>query len=286
MTGDWLDRVEAVLGARPSRVQPLAGGSVGTVARLDFAARPSLVVKRDAIHGRLDLEGWMLRELAPHLPVPEVIHAEPGLLILTHIEGGGAVSPEAEEHAADLLAALHNVRGSAFGLDRATLIGALPQPNDPGPQWVPFFRDRRLLSMGRLAEKAGNLPEGCFARIEKLADRLDQILPEPDYPSLIHGDIWGGNVIVADGRIAGFIDPAIYYADPEIELAYTTMFHTFGPRFFARYREHRPLDAGFFEERREIYMLYPLLVHAALYGSGYGASADWILRRRLGPADT
>lgn len=282
MTQGPLDRAIAVLGESPIRVRALPGGSVGTVHRLDFAHRASVVVKQDALHGRLDLEGWMLQRLAPHLPVPGVLHAAPELLIIDFLEGGGAVTPAAEEHAADLLAGLHGVQGPHFGLERATLIGALDQPNDPSPLWVPFFRDHRLMHMGLLAEQAGGLPEGCLARIETLAGRLEDILPEPAYPSLIHGDIWGGNVLVQGGRIAGFIDPAIYHADPEIELAYTTMFHTFGPRFFARYQEHRPIRPGFFDERREIYMLYPLLVHAALYGPGYGASADWILRRRLG----
>ena len=86
-------------------------------------------------------------------------------------------------------------------------------------------------------------------------------------------------MLVRDGRIAAFIDPAIYYADPEIELAFTTLFGTFGEAFFARYQEHRPLAPGFFEARREIYTLYPLLVHAALFGGGYTGSVARILER-------
>ena len=91
--------------------------------------------------------------------------------------------------------------------------------------------------------------------------------------------MWGGNVLVKGGRIAGFVDPAIYYADPEIELAFSTLFSTFGDAFFARYAELRPLRPGFFEERCDIYNLYPLLVHVRLFGGGYVGSVSGTLSR-------
>ncbi len=111
------------------------------------------------------------------------------------------------------------------------------------------------------------------ARIEWLAARLERWIEEPAQPSLIHGDMWGGNVLcrtTATGqRISGFVDPAIYYADAEIELAVATLFNTFGDAFFVRYTERRPLRPSFFEERRDLYNLYPLLVHVRLFGGGY-----------------
>ena len=98
---------------------------------------------------------------------------------------------------------------------------------------------------------------------------LDRWLVEPARPSLIHGDMWGGNVLARGGRIAGFVDPAIYYADPEIELAFSTLFSTFSDAFFERYGALRPLRPGFFEQRRDLYNLYPLLVHSRLFGGPY-----------------
>jgi fructosamine-3-kinase len=86
-------------------------------------------------------------------------------------------------------------------------------------------------------------------------------------------------VLSKGGRIAGFVDPAIYYADAEIELAFSTLFSTFGEAFFKRYGEIRPLREGFFEERRDIYNLYPLLVHARLFGGSYAQSVDSVLTR-------
>jgi len=84
---------------------------------------------------------------------------------------------------------------------------------------------------------------------------------------------------VRDGRIAGFVDPAIYHADPEIELAFSTLFSTFGAPFFERYDEIRPLNPGFFEVRRELYILYPLLVHVHLFGGGYLGGVEATLKK-------
>jgi fructosamine-3-kinase len=108
-----------------------------------------------------------------------------------------------------------------------------------------------------------------LARVEKLCGQLDRWITAPDAPRLIHGDMWTGNVLVKGGRIAAFVDPALYYADPEIELAFATLFGTFGDSFFRRYGELRPIRPGFFEARRGLYNLYPLLVHVRLFGGSY-----------------
>jgi fructosamine-3-kinase len=120
-------------------------------------------------------------------------------------------------------------------------------------------------------------------RIEKLSTRLTDWLIEPDQPALIHGDIWTTNVLTHNDRVTGFIDPAIYYGHAEIELAYTTLFgtfgQTFGSAFFERYNESRPIEPGFFETRRHIYNLYPLLVHVRLFGLRYVPPIDETLRQ-------
>ena len=96
---------------------------------------------------------------------------------------------------------------------------------------------------------------------------------------MIHGDLWGGNVLCGSNGLSGFIDPAIYYADPEIELAFMTLFGTVGDRFFRRYGEYHAIRPGFFEIRRDLYNLYPLLVHVRLFGGGYLGQVQSILRR-------
>lgn len=279
MTGGGIgERIEAALGQRPVRAAALSGGCIADIKRVDLANGETVVVKWG---GDLATEADMLRYLAAHsdLPVPGVIHAEDDLLIMEFVETRGGMTGDAEEHAADLIADLHGVTTDQFGHARDTLIGPLAQPNPWTESWRDFFAEHRLMYMGRLAVEAGRWNATGLARLETLAGRLDRWIDEPEKASLIHGDLWGGNVLTRDGRIAAFIDPAIYYADPEIELAFSTLFGTFGDRFFARYRERRPLAPGFFEERRDLYNLYPLLVHARLFGGGYAAQVESTLTR-------
>jgi len=185
----------------------------------------------------------------------------------------------AQTHGAELLAALHGISAGAFGFEKDTVIGSLPQPNPWTESWRDFFRDQRLLAFGARANRSGHLPSATLGRLEAFCSRLADFIDEPAAPSLIHGDVWDGNLLCCDGRIAAFLDPAIYYAHAEIELAFSTLFGTFGQAFFERYRERRPIAPGFFEARRDIYNLYPLLVHTQLFGGHYAASVDGILRR-------
>jgi fructosamine-3-kinase len=201
------------------------------------------------------------------------------LLLLAYIDAGDAVDARAEAHCADLLAALHAIRGPHFRFLRDTVIGPLDQPNPPAPRWLEFFRDHRLLHRARAALASGRLSPRLMSRIEALAGRLGRWIEEPAHPALIHGDCWSGNVLVKAGRVAGFIDPAIHWAHPEIELAFGTLFGPFGDAFFRRYAELAPLSPGFFEARRDLYNLYPLLLHAQLFGGGYAASVARTLDR-------
>lgn len=274
--------VEKQTGQAVTDVATLSGGCIGQVYRVRLASGERLVAKLDeGREPRLHIEGYMLAYLAAHsdLPVPEVIYAAPELLLMTYMPGGSHFSARTQAHAAELLAALHGVTAPAFGLERDTLIGGLHQPNPWTDSWLTFFAEQRLLYMAGQGVAAGRLPSSLQARVARFAEQLDQWLEEPVQPSLIHGDVWTTNVLAQDGRVTGFVDPAIYYADPEIELAFTTLFGTFGEPFFARYQELHPLRPGFFEERRDIYNLYPLLVHVRLFGGSYVSSVERILRR-------
>ncbi len=274
--------VTEAAGAAVSHASPVSGGCIGEVWRVTLADGRELAAKTAGPDGTLDIEGYMLDYLARTntVPVPDVIHAAPGLLVISWIATAGHLTGSAQEHAADLLAALHGITADAYGHERDTLIGPLHQPNPWTGSWIAFFRDHRLLHMGRQALDKGTLRRETYGRLEAFCtNRIDTYIEEPDRPSLIHGDMWGGNVLVRDDRIAGFIDPAIYHADPEIELAFSTLFGTYGDPFFRRYQEHRPIRPGFFEARRDIYNLYPLLVHTRLFGGHYASQVDGILRR-------
>jgi len=274
--------VEGALGERLVSARPLGGGCIGEVYKVELSDGTPLVAKVDREGGaQLECEAYMLRYLRERssLPVPEVLHCSEHLLLMEFVEGESRFSPAAERHAAELLAALHDIGGAAYGHERDTLIGSLPQPNPWTESWVDFFREHRLLYLARVAREAGRLPAEDARRVGRLAERLADLIGEPQPPGLIHGDVWSANVLAKGDHIAAFLDPAIYHADPEVELAFISLFDSFGKAFFERYSEIRPIKEGFFEVRRDLYNLYPLLVHVYFFGGGYLAAVRRTLDR-------
>lgn len=281
MTPDLLPKVESFTGRKVTGLRPLSGGSAGRVYLVEFSNGGKVVAK---LGPGLGAEGWMLRRLAAEtrLPVPHVVHDDDDLLLMDYVPGGDPLDDGAQVHAARLLASLHAHTWHSFGLDRDTVVGGLVQSNTPTPHWLDFFRDQRLLAMARQALDAGRLPAVTMDGIERLAGRLDRWIGEPERPALVHGDCWSGNILVKNSRVAAFIDPAIYYGHAEMDLAFSTMFGTFGDAFFAAYGEITPIAPDFFETRRELYQLYPLLVHVRLFGGPYVAGVEQVLDRFLG----
>jgi len=274
--------IETHLGKRLLSVRPLGGGCIGEVYRAELADGTPLVAKVDREgESHLEREAYMLQYLRENsdLPVPEVFHGSETLLLMEFVEGDSRFSEGAEHHAAELLAGLHGITSDRYGHERDTLIGNLEQPNPWTESWTGFFRDHRLLYLANVAHGAGRLTVEDLRRVERLAGRLDDLIGVPNPPALIHGDVWSANVLAKGDRITAFLDPAIYHADPEIELSFISLFNSFDGPFFERYAELRPISEGFFESRRDLYNLYPLLVHTYYFGGGYLGSVRSTLDR-------
>ncbi|HKL51047.1 MAG TPA: fructosamine kinase family protein, partial [Wenzhouxiangellaceae bacterium] len=169
------------------------------------------------------------------------------------------------------LCELHRRRAETFGLETDNFIGATPQPNAQAPNWTEFLFEQRLgFQIDLLGEREGGFGARDTARLKSAWQRRF-----PDYapePSLLHGDLWGGNAaMLSDGQPVLF-DPAVHFGDRECDLAMADLFGGFGPAFFRTYEQAWPLESGW-EDRRRFYQLYHLLNHASLFGGHYLSSS-------------
>jgi fructosamine-3-kinase len=178
------------------------------------------------------------------------------------------------------LAALHQATWERFGWKMDNTIGLTPQVNTPASDWVEFWRDNRLGFQLNLAKRNGHA--GPLQREgDRLMSRLHGLFDGYDpAPSLLHGDLWGGNYGYLASGTPVIYDPAVYYGDRESDLAMTELFGGFGPSFYAAYRSAWPLDHGY-GARKLLYQLYHVLNHLNLFGPAYLGQAETLTRRLL-----
>jgi fructosamine-3-kinase len=198
-------------------------------------------------------------------------------IVIEHLE----LRPLTRESGADLgarLAALHRTAGPRFGWPADNFIGATPQENAWRDNWALFFADRRLRPQLALARAHGM--ERRLAELgESLAERMGAFfLAYQPVPSLLHGDLWGGNAGALPDGTPVIFDPACYYGDREADIAMTELFGGFPDSFYAAYRRAWPLDEGY-ETRKTLYNLYHVLNHFNLFGAGYLGQARRMIER-------
>ena len=260
--------VEKWAGCAVAETAELDGGEVGVVHRATLADGRHVAVK--TAETDLTIEAEMLRRLAEEgrLTVPEVFRATPEVLVLEFVAGDGDLTPGVERDLAERLAALHETRAEAFGFPFDTPTGRFRQPNPWTADWVTFFGEYRLGHATGRAVEEGVLPEPAAERLGAVVDDLSGLLDHEPKPTLIHGDVWRANLRLDGDGVRAFLDPACYYADPEVELAYVEWTSTGGEAFFERYREVAGLADGY-HERAPVYRLYPLLTHVRHFGDEY-----------------
>lgn len=174
------------------------------------------------------------------------------------------------------LASLHQHTNVKYGLDHDNYIGALKQKNSWTESWIDFFIQCRLAPQLQLLREANRVETAFVDALESLYPKLIDLLPV-ESPALLHGDLWSGNVIM--GKEDPFvIDPAVYYGHREVEISFTRLFGGFDSLFYEAYVHHFPLQPGF-DQRIELYNLYPLLVHANLFGQSYISRISSILNK-------
>ncbi|KRA27840.1 MULTISPECIES: fructosamine kinase family protein [unclassified Nocardioides] len=279
-------RAEQLLGSSVVATAPVAGGDVSTAVKLRLSNGRTALFKTlgTAPPHFYEREAAGLRWLAEAtpgggVPTPEVMAVADDCVILQWIETGRP-GAEAAGRFGRALAATHAAGPDFFGFDADGYIGRLPMPNRPAPTWAEFYAERRIAPYLKVlrAKEIVSAEEG--ATIEAAVARGPEILPvEP--PSRLHGDLWNGNVLWTNDDRAVVIDPAAYGGHREMDLA---MLALFGlpqlPQVMAAYDEVAPLADGW-EDRLGFHQLFPLLVHACLFGGQYGARAAKVASRYL-----
>jgi fructosamine-3-kinase len=302
---DLAEAGAALLGGRLRRAEPLAGGDLSQILRIQLEDGRVAIVKNGPSP---ETEAAMLRAIRDAgAPAPVVLAVSHDALAMEELPAGGSLS-NAWASLGTALAQLHSagsggslrdpgtalaenpasdVGFSATGIrtsgplgrlsDHATgprygwaadyAFGRVAIENGWSDDWPAFFAEQRLLT------SVSQVPAALGRRLERLAADLPNRLPRHPPPSLLHGDLWGGNVVVEGARVSGLIDPACYYGHAEVDLAMLTLFDRPGPAFYAAYG---PLEPGA-DERLVIYRLWPALVHLRLFGGGYRGMVEGFL---------
>lgn len=195
-------------------------------------------------------------------------------LVLSWIESS-VKTTEFWKNFAIQLANLHQNTASKFGLNHHNFMGELFQKNTFFNDFSTFFIENRLKPQVKLAFDNGLLKTKEVQLFESLYQQLSTIFPI-EKPCAIHGDLWSGNFIATSNNKAVFIDPAVYYGHREVDLAMSLLFGGFSDTFYTTYNEVYPLEKGF-NSRKDIYNLYPLLIHLNLFGKSYLQSIKTIV---------
>jgi fructosamine-3-kinase len=290
--------VGAALGSAVTDLWPAAGGDLNDayVARLASGSVVFVKTASDAVPGSYLAEAAGLRWIASAVGaprVPEVLGVvdppapdrQPRMLILSWIESG-RLSTAGTETLGQGLAALHRAGAAGYCVappdaPQGLRIGPLELGAGSAPTWAEAYGTLRLRPLAHRAAASGALTPDGLAAVERVCERLPELSGPPEPPARLHGDLWAGNVLAGSDGTPYLIDPAAYGGHREMDLAMLRLFGGVGERCFSAYAEAFPLADGH-QERLALWQLFPLLVHAVLFGAGYGERVASIARRYAG----
>ena len=281
-------KIENILGSQITKMNSLSGGCISSSYKVNTKDGNSYFLKYNYSSGS-DMfltEAHGLQELDKPgvITIPKVISFDKEFILLDLIENSGR-SKNFFEDFGRKFAVLHKFNNEKYGFYEDNYIGSNPQlnipDNDEEKNWTKFYFQKRILYQFHLAEKSGNSTSDLRSSISKLENKIDLIVTDnSEKPSLLHGDLWGGNYMVDKNGFACLIDPAVYYGNREADLAMTKLFGGFDSEFYRAYNEEFPLPDGY-DYRENIYKLYHVLNHLNLFGSGYYSQAISLIKYYL-----
>ena len=277
--------LEERLSTNIESIRPLAGGDINEVYKINctlgnYVVKYNSRIRFPTMFNKEATGLNILRKVG--LRTPNVIdhfeHMDDQFLILEYV-----TQEKAENkfwiHFANSLSELHHQSNASFGLDQDNYIGSLGQHNSQMPTWEEFFISKRLKPLIKMAFDKGLLTRKHLTDFDHFFTVFSELLPV-EIPSLLHGDLWSGNLLCGSGQQAVFIDPAVYYGHREVDIAMTKMFGGFDSIYLDHYQDRFPLEKGW-EERVPIHNLYPRLVHLVLFGRSYLSGIENVIQRYI-----
>jgi fructosamine-3-kinase len=267
--------IELATGCRVTALRRVGGGCIneGMRAELEDGRLAFVKTRADVPPDEYENEARALRWLAEPqaVNVPRVLGVSERVLALEWIDEGSLTTEGAEELGRGL-ARMHAAGADSFGGDHPLRIGHLEIPNTPSDDWPSFYAENRLLAL------IDAVDAGARGAIELVAERIAELAGPAEKPARLHGDLWGGNVMADTQGEPWLIDPTAYGGHREVDLAMLRLFGAPSDRILDAYEEAAPLAEGH-EERVGLWQLFPLLVHAALFGGHYAAQVEQTARR-------
>jgi fructosamine-3-kinase len=258
-------KVAALTGVAEERLERLSGGDLSELLLLRRPDGRCTVAKGGPAVGT---EAAMLRSIAgAGVPVPPIEGEHEGVLLLEQVTNDRVFSPHAWADVGAGVRRLHERSGDAYGWPVDYQLGTVALDNRQTRDWPRFWGEQRLMSAASLLDRPWR------ERVDALCRHLQDLLPTSPAAAHLHGDLWTGNVLVNEGRLAALIDPACYFGDAEVDLAMLSLFDTPPPEFWEAYGL---LEPGW-GERRIVYQLFPALVHLRLFGGAYAAMTSRLL---------
>ena len=263
--------IKQELNSNIKKISQLGGGSINSVFLVELEKSRIVLKINDSLKfpGMFENEKKGLLKLNESgVKTPQVIFeiakGNLAFLALEYIPNGNFGNWELF---GEKLAVLHMNKNEFFGLDYDNYIGSLRQINKKENNWKGFYSNQRLLHLTKFAFNKKLISKTDSKKMEELCLKLNTYIPFTE-PSLIHGDLWSGNLIFDKQGKPVFIDPAIYYGHPEMDWAMLSLFGSYPETAMKSYCNIIPLENNYFE-REKIYQLYPLLVHLILFGRSY-----------------